>query len=224
MQPQVPPPSSPSADPGRADLPWPTIVGIAVLTVAAILLGQRDWAVPERVLRDWQVAAVPSSLTALVLGATATCLLVGAAVTLRDAALRPRDPAFLVWLVVCLVAVAALVWNALVLAADSQVVIGAIIPVFHWMFTFVPALLVGYAARGLGVSRAVAAALGTGVVTLPLFGLGWSLFSSREAVATGIGNSLWNTVILGVAPLVIAAAITRSSARTTGWKREHSVQ
>ena len=43
-------------------------VALAVLSVGAVLLGQRDWAVPERVLRDWQVAAVPSSLTALVLG------------------------------------------------------------------------------------------------------------------------------------------------------------
>ena len=61
----------------------------AVLTVAAILLGQRDWAVPERVLRGWQVAGVPASMTALMLGVAATCLLVGATVMLRDAASGP---------------------------------------------------------------------------------------------------------------------------------------
>ena len=193
----------------------------AVLTVAAILLGQRDWAVPQRILRDWQVAAVPSSLTALVLGSTATCLLVGAAVTLRDAALRPRDPVFLVWLAVSLLAAAALIWNALVMAADAEFETGAVIPIFHWAFTFVPALLTGFAARGLGVERAVAAALGTGVVTLPLFGLGWSLLSSRESLAAGIGNSLWTTAVLGAVPLMVAAAIARSSALTTAWKREH---
>ena len=220
------PPAPSSSDPhaARPRLPWATLAATAVLTVAAILLGQRDWAVPERVLRDWQVAAVPSSLTALLLGLTATCLLVGAAVTLRDAALRPRDPAFLVWLAVSLLAAAALIWNALVLAADSEFETGAIIPVFHWAFTFVPALLTGFAARGLGAGRAVAAALATGVVTLPLFGLGWSLFSSRDSLGAGIGNSLWNTVILGAVPLVIAAAIARSSALSTAWKREHPVR
>ena len=219
-----PAPSAPDPHAARPRLPWATVAATGVLTVGAILLGQRNWAVPERVLRDWQVAAVPSSMTALVLGVTATCLLVGAAVTLRDAALRPRDPAFLVWLLVCLIAAAALVWNALVMAADSEFETGAIIPVFHWAFTFFPALLVGFAARGLDPTRAVAAALGTGVVTLPVFGLGWSLLSSREALNPGIGGSLWITAVLGVAPLVIAAAIAGSSAQTAAWKREHPVR
>jgi hypothetical protein len=218
------PPAPPSPDPeaARPRPPWTTLAVTAGLAVVAILLGQPDWAVPERVLRDWQVADVPSSMTALVLGVTATCLLVGAAVTLRDAALRPRDPVFLVWLAVSLLAAAALVWNALVMAADSEFETGAIIPVLHWAFTFFPALLVGLAARNRGTGRAVAAALGTGVVTMPLFGLGWSLLSSRESMAAGIGNSLWATAILGVVPLVIATAISHSSARTAAWKREHS--
>ena len=214
-------PSSPDPGAARPRVPWTTVAATAVLTVAAVLLGQRDWAVPERVLRDWQVAAVPASLTALVLGLTAVCLLVGAAVTLRDAALRPRDPVFLAWLAVSLLAAAALIWNALVLAADSRFETGAIIPVLHWTFTFVPALLVGFVARGLGAGRAVAAALGTGVVTLPLFALGWSLLSSRESVAAGIGSSLWATALLGVLPLAVAAGIARSSARSADWKREH---
>jgi len=216
-----PAPSSTDPDAVRPRLPWTTIVATVVLTVAAILLGQRDWAVPERVLRDWQVADVPPSMTALLLGVTAVCLLVGAVVTLRDAALRPRDPAFLVWPGVCLLAAAALIWNALVLAADSEFETGAIIPVFHWAFTFVPALLVGLAARRRGASRALAAALGTGVVTLPLFGLGWSLLNSRESSTAGIGNSLWTTALLGAVPLAIAAAISRSSALSTAWKRQH---
>jgi hypothetical protein len=214
-------PASPDPDAARPRLPWTTMGATAVLTVVAVLLGQRDWAVPERVLRDWQVAAVPSSLTALVLGVTGICLLAGAAVTLRDAAVRPRDPVFLVWSAVSLLAAAALVWNALVLAADSRFETGAIIPVLHWAFTFVPALATGLAARNRGPHRAVAAALGTGVVTLPLFGLGWSLLSSRDPIAAGIGNSFWITAVLGVGPLAIAAAISRSSGLTAAWKREH---
>ena len=214
-------PSSSDPDAARPRLPWTTLAATAVLTVAAIVLGQRDRAVPERVRGGFEVAAVPSSLTALVLGLTATCLLVGAAVTLRDAALRPRDRALLVWLAVSLLAAAALIWNALVLAANAQLETGPVIPILHWAFTFVPALLTGFVARGLGAGRAVAAALGTGVVTLPLFGLGWSLLSARETVTTGIGNSLWNTAFFGVLPLAIAAAITRSSALSAAWKREH---
>ena len=108
---------------------------------------------------------------------------------------------------------------------DSEFETGATIPVFHWAFTFFPALLAGLAARDLGAGPAVAASLGTGVVTLPLFGLGWSFLSSREALnSVGIGSGLWTTAILGVAPLVIAAAIARSSALSTAWKREHSVR
>lgn len=214
-----PAPSSTDPAPVRAHVPWTTLAATVVLTVVAALIGQRDWAVPERVLRDWQVADVPPSLTALVLGVTAVCLLVGAWTTLRDAALRPRDLAFLAWLVVSLLAAAALIWNALVMAADAEFETGAIIPVFHWMFTFVPALLVGLAARSRGRARAFAAALGTGVVTLPLFGLGWSLLASREPAAAGFGNSLWATVIFGVVPLGIAAVIAQSSAAN----REHSV-
>ena len=221
MQPQTPPPSSPPAPPARVELPWPTIAVLAVLTVAAVLLGQRDWAVPERVLGGWQVGDVPSSLTVLLLAVTAVCLVAGAWAVLRDARLAPRDPAFAVWVLVSLLAAAALLWNALVLAADAEFETGAIIPVLHWAFTFVPALLVGLAARNRGVARAVAAALATGVVTVPLFGLGWSLFASREAMAGGIGNSLWATALLGVGPLVIAAAISRSSALSAAWKREH---
>jgi hypothetical protein len=219
MHPTAPSPSDPPA--ARPRLPWTTLLATAVLTVAAILLGQRNWALPQRARGGFEVAAVPSSLTALVLGLTATCLLVGAAVTLRDATLRPRHRAFLVWPAVSLLAAAALIWNALVMAADSEFETGAIIPVFHWAFTFVPALLTGLAARGLGPARAVAAALGSGVVTLPLFGLGWSLLNSRESPGTGIGNSLWTTAVLGAVPLVIAAAIARSNALSAAWKREH---
>jgi hypothetical protein len=181
-------------------------------------VGQRDWAVPERVLSGWQVAAVPPSLTALLLVATAGCVVVGAGTTLRDGDLRPRDPAFLVWLVLVLAAAAALVWNALVLAADAEFVVGALIPVFHWAFTFVPALLAGVAARERRPQTALAVALGTGVVTVPLLGLGFSLFASRESFADGLGGSLWTTAILGGVPLVLAALIVGGLSRN----REHS--
>lgn len=221
MPPQVPPPSSPPAARFRPGLPWPTLLGVVLLGVGAVLLGQRDWAVPERVLGGWQVADVPSSLTVLLLAVTGACLLAGAWAVRGDARLAPRDPVFAVWLLVSLLAAAALIWNALVMAADAEFETGPIIPVFHWAFTFVPALLAGLAARGRGAGPAVAVALGTGVVTVPLLALGWSLLSSRESMSAGTGSALWATAILGVAPLAIAAGISRSSALSAAWKREH---
>lgn len=217
------PPAPSHSDPGapQSRLPWATIAAIAVLTIGAVALGQRDRAVPERVLRDWQVADVPPSLTALLLVVAAAGLLVGAWAVLRDADLRPGDPVFVVWSVVSLLASAALIWDGLFMAANAEFETGAMIPVFHWMFTFVPALLTGLAARGRGAARAIAAALSTGVVTVPLFGLGWSLLSSRESLTDGIGSSLWLTAIFGLVPLGVAAAISRSSALSTAWKREH---
>jgi hypothetical protein len=200
-------------------LPLRTITGTAVLTVLAIAVGQRDWALPVRVLDGWQVAAVPASLTAVVLGSAVVCLVLGAWTTLRDSGLRPRDPAFLAWLFLVLVAAAALVWNALTLAADAAYVVGALIPVLHWAFTFVPALLSGLAARTRRPATTLAAALGTGVVTVPLLGLGFSLFASRESFLGGFAGSLWLTAILGVLPLALAALI----AKNLSSNREHSL-
>lgn len=78
-----------------------------------------------------------------------------------------------------MVAAGALVFNALVLAADASQEAGPVIPVFHWQFTLVPALLAGAVGATRGAAAATAAALGSGVVTLPLFPLGWALMASR---------------------------------------------
>jgi hypothetical protein len=209
-------PSAPStSDPGapRPRRPWATLTATAVLTVGAVALGQRDRALPERVQGGFQVAALPASLVALVLGLTAAGLLVGGWAVLREGAVRPRDAVFLAWLVVSLLAAAALTWNAFLLATLAASEPGPIIPVFHWMFTFVPAVLVGLAARRRGGTTASTAALATAAVSLPLLGLGWSLLASREPALTGFGTSLWNTAFFGVLPLVIALAIVASSSR-----------
>jgi hypothetical protein len=84
--------------------------------------------------------------------------------------------------------------------------------VFHWLFTFVPALLAGLVARRRGKAAATTAALATAAVTLPLLGLGWSLLASRGSVLGGFGGSLWSTVVFGVLPFGLALAIVQSSA------------
>jgi hypothetical protein len=195
-----------------------TVAVIAVLTVVAAVVGTLEWPLPERVSGGWQIADVPTSLIALLTVSTLICLLAATALTVRSARLRLGEPAALGWLLIVLAATGALVFNALVLAADAAVVVGAVIPVLHWLFTLVPALLAGAVAARRGSAAATAAALGTGVVTVPLFALGWALFLSRESFLMGVLNALWNTGLLGVLPLVIGVAIARNVGRTREWR------
>jgi len=191
---------------------------MAVLTVAAVVGGAREWALPDRVFGGWQVADVPGSLVALLTVATAICLGTASVVTVRTLGLRLREPAGLAWLAIVVLAAGALAFNALVLAADSAVVIGAIIPVLHWAFTLVPALLAGALFARRGAAAATAAALGTGLATLPLFALGWALFYSPEPFLTTVASSLWITAILGAVPLILGVLAVRNWGRSREWR------
>jgi hypothetical protein len=137
-----------------------TVAVIAVLTVAATVVGTLEWPLPERVSGGWQIADIPTSLIALLTVSTLICLLAATALTVRSPGLRLGEPAALGWLLIALSAAGALVFNALVLAADAAVVVGALIPVFHWLFTLVPALLAGAVAARRGSAAATAAAHG----------------------------------------------------------------
>jgi hypothetical protein len=151
----------------RAEL---TVTGatIAGLTVAAVLVGARPWALPDRVFDGWQVANVPGTLVALLAASTLLCLAAGTVVMLRGTRSRLAEPPALAWLLIVVVAAGALVFNALVLAADASYVAGPAIPVFHWLFTLVPGLLAGALLASRGAAAATAAALATGAVTVPL--------------------------------------------------------
>ena len=98
-------------------------------------------------------------------------------------------------------------WTDLFLAALSTDD-GPVIPVFDWLYTAVPALIVGLATRSAGGRAQLRATLGTAVVTLPLFALGWALLDSSGGVVAFLG-ALYSTAFLGVVPLVIAVAATR---------------
>jgi hypothetical protein len=188
------------------------------LTVAAAGVGSLPWALPERVFGGWQVADVPGSLVALLVASTGVCLIAGTTLVLRGARLRLAEPAALTWLAVVVVSAGALVFNALVLAADASQESGPVIPVFHWMFTLVPALLAGAVGATRGAAAATAAALGSGVVTLPLFTLGWALMASRFPFPSEVLAPLWNSLLLGVVPLLIGVAIARGWGRTREWR------
>jgi hypothetical protein len=194
------------------------VVAVVVLTVTATLLGARDWAVPERVPGGWQVAAVPGSLTALLAVTSGVCLLLAALLTAPAARLRWTEPAGLAWLAVVLAATGALVFNALVSAANAEFTVGAVIPVLHWLFTLVPALLAGAVTAGRGAAAAAVGALGSGVVTVPLFALGWALMVSREPLSATVPDTLWVTAVLGAVPLGIAVLLARGWGRTREWR------
>jgi len=165
----------------------------------------------------WLVTDVPAPLWAFVLGTTAVCVAAAVVLTVRAAQLRMRDLMSWVWVALVLLAAAALVWNAVYAAGLSTVEFGPAIPIFHWLFTFAPAVLAGwlFARRGRAARRV--AALGTGVVTVPLFALGWALlFLHPEPVLQAIAGTAQLTIILGVAPLVggvAAGVLSRAPAR-----------
>lgn len=184
-----------------------------VLTCAAAALGAvPDWPRPARVLSGWQVADVPPSTLAVVLAAAAVCVVVAAALV-RPGSTLPGRALPLVWWGTVLAAAAAQVWTGLFLAAlgtDG----GPVIPVFDWLYTVVPAFVVGLATRrgGAGARAALAATLGTAVVTLPLHALGWGLLLSEDG-GDGALFALRVTALLGLVPFLLVLSTTRVRSR-----------
>jgi hypothetical protein len=176
----------------------------AVLTAGACLVGALGWPVPRRTAAGWQVATVPPSLLVVVLATCGLCLVVGALLTRPGALGSPL--ATLTWWTVGIASLAGQVWNDLYLAALSTAG-GGIIPVFGWVFTAVPVLLVGRATRGAGRAAHLRATLGTGIVTLPPVGLGWALAAGGPG--GGLAGGLESACLLGLLPLALAIAATR---------------
>lgn len=185
----------------------PVVQASILLTCATTVLGAAvPWPSPARSTSGWLVADVPASTAGLVAGAAVLCLVVAG--TLVRTGSLPGRAAAVTWWMLALASAGALAWNALYSAALSAVAFGAVIPVFHWLFTFVPALVVGLATRAAGPRAQLRATLGTAVVTLPLFALGWALLDPSGGLA-GVPGTLRVTSILGVVPLLLAIAAAR---------------
>jgi hypothetical protein len=177
---------------------------IVVLTGFVTVVGAFPWPRPRRVMTSfWQVSDVPGALWALVLGTAAVCVVAAAVLTIRGVGLEPREPAVLAWLALLLLAAAALVWSALYAAALSATFYGAIIPIFHWLFTFVPAMVAGGFFGRRARRMRLATALGTGVVTVPLFHLFSVLLVRPGRPVEAVLSSMPLTAFLAVVPLVI---------------------
>lgn len=185
------------------------IVAAVALGLVVPLLGLLPW--PRPVWSPnfrWLVTDVPAPLWALILGTTAVCVVTAIVLTVRAADLRVRDLVTWGWIALVLLAAAALVWNAVYAAALSTIEFGSPIPIFHWLFTFAPAVLAGWLFAQRGREARWVAALGTGVVTVPLFGLGWALlFLHPEPLLAAIAGTAQLTVTLGVAPLIGGVAL-----------------
>ncbi|WP_369138357.1 hypothetical protein [Modestobacter versicolor] len=183
------------------------MVAIAVLSLCAAVVGLQSWPRPALTGSGWQVAEVSGPLWALLVGTTIACAGTALVVSAGAAGLRAGDPLTWAWVVLVLVAAAPLVANGLYSAAMSATEPGPLIPVFHWLFTFVPALLAGWLFSRRGRLARSAAALGTGVVTVPLLALSWSLLDSSGLSLAEVGRTLWRTAFFGVAPLALAVVL-----------------
>jgi hypothetical protein len=181
------------------------LAATVLLTVGAALLGTLGWAVPTRTSSGWQVTDVPAGLLAVLLGTAGVSLVVAALLARPD---RLGRAVAVTWWAMAAAAVFALVWNDLYLAALKGGG-GAIIPVFDWLFTFVPALVVGLVARRLGPAAHQRATLGIAVLTLPMSALGWAVTSAADT-GPALTGALYTAGIFGAVPLAMAVFLTRA--------------
>lgn len=190
-------------------LAGPLLVG-AALTVVLVLLARQSWPLPTR--GPGGVADVPQSLLTFLLLCAAACVWVAGRSVRPAETLTSLGAARLWWALVsgaALVSVA----GALSLASwagtgdrPADLVVRCAVPL-------VPAVLAGVLAADAGRAARVRAALGTGLVTVPLGGLGWALLSSSGPSTAGLADVLGTTTLAAVAPLLLAVAFVAADRR-----------
>ena len=192
-------PAAPRAPVGRAAVGLPALAAVgAGLTVVLVLLGQQDWPLP---LRDGGgMSDVPQALLSFLVPVAAACVWTAARLA------RPAGPPAVVRVWWGLLIGAAVVSVAAVLSLASfagaaqqpgDLVVRGLVPV-------VPAALAGVLVSEAGRRARIRAALGTGLVTVPLCALGWAL--AATAGSAGLTDVLATTGLAGVAPLGLAVA------------------
>ncbi|MEU2350782.1 hypothetical protein [Modestobacter sp. NPDC049651] len=195
----------PRREPTGARLLVPVTAG---LTVLLALLGSQAWQLPTRA--GGGVTAVPQSLLTFLLLCAAVCVWAAGRLVRPDDVLGSSAAVRVWWLVVAGSAVVS-VTAALSLAsyAGSDERPGALAA--RCLVPLVPAVLAGLLARTDGRAARVRAALGTGVVTLPLLAVGWALLASGAPATTG--DALGMTLLSGVAPFAAAIAFVAADRR-----------
>ncbi|WP_138757937.1 hypothetical protein [Modestobacter altitudinis] len=187
----------------------PLLVG-AALTVVLALLVRQPWQLPSRGVSG--VADVPQSLLTFLLLAAAACVWAAGRWVRPAETLTSGGAAHLWW---ALVSGAALVSVAAALSLASYAGTGdrPADLVVRCAVPLVPAVLAGVLAAGAGRAARVRAALGTGLVTVPLGSLGWALLSSSARSTAGLADVLGMTALAAVAPLLLAVAFVAADRR-----------
>ncbi|MCV2490739.1 hypothetical protein OF117_15370 [Geodermatophilus sp. YIM 151500] len=206
------PPAPPSGTTAPPLLPRPTAVAIVVLTAATTVVGLLDWPRPAGASRTvaTAVAAAPAALWVPVLACTAACLATAVLLLRRTADLRLREPRAWALLGVLALAAAGSVGYAVHAAALSATLVGPVIPVLDWLLTVVPPLLTLPITVGRRAGTRVAVGALTGVVTLPLLALGWSLLLSGPSEPGSPLDAVWNTAVLGAVPFLLVLLLIRT--------------
>jgi hypothetical protein len=181
----------------------------ALAVVFALLAGQR-WPLPTRVAGA--VSDVPQSLVTFLLVCAGACLWAAGKATRPAETFRSVTSAQLWWV---LTAGAALVsiTAGLSLAADAGAHLQPTALLARWLVPAVPAVLAGVLARRDGRAARIRAALGTGVVTLPLFAVGWALYASPGGVALAPGDVGSMVLLAGGTPFALAVAFVAAERR-----------
>jgi hypothetical protein len=186
------------------------VVG-AALAVVLTLLGSQPWQLPHR--GGSGVSAVPQSLLTFLLLCAAACVWAAGRVVQPAQTFRSPDAARVWWLVLAGAAVVSVTADlslasyATAAERPGQLLLRCAVPV-------VPVVLAGLLARDDGRAARIRAALGTGVVTLPMTALGWALLASPAASPAGLSDALAMTLSAGLAPFVLAVAFVAADRRS----------
>ena len=197
---------APRASVGRAPGGLPALIAAgAGLTVVLALLGQQDWPLPDR--DGGGMSDVPQALLSFLALAAAACMWTAGRLA------RPVGPPAVVRVWWGLLAGAAVVSVSAGLSLASfagaaqqpgDLVVRGLVPV-------VPAVLAGVLVSDAGRRARIRAALGTGLVTVPLCALGWAL--AATAGTAGLTDVLATTGLAGLAPLGLAVAAVAADRR-----------
>jgi hypothetical protein len=200
-----------TVDPTTGLLPPAVLVAVgAGLTVVLALLGRQPWQLPQRDAGG--VSAVPQSLLSFLLLCAVVCVWVAGRLVRPTRTLRSAGAAHTWWALLAGAAVVSLAAD-LSLASFAGTGQRPTDLLLRCAVPLVPAVLAGVLAGHAGRAARIRAALGTGLVTLPLGALGWALLSSPDLSAAGLGDVLAMTGIAGVAPLALAVAFVAADRR-----------
>jgi hypothetical protein len=186
------------------------VVAGAALTVVLALLGRQAWQLPARGAGG--VSDVPQPLLTFLLLCAAGCVWTAGRLVRPAETLRSPAAVGMWW---ALLAGSALVSGSAALSLASfagtgerptDLLVRCAVPV-------VPAVLAGVLARDAGRAARVRAALGTGLVTVPLGGLGWALLSSAGRSTAGLADVLAMTGLAGATPLALAVVFVAADRR-----------